>query len=209
MGSRHPHRSPFIQPDARAAMDDWRTLHSDFTAIAVEEAQQSPNCTATAYGLYEGTDKFGNWLIEAEYGELLVARFELTATKAGLALGTPNGVRPVNLWLHRLSMYLEENHSYYFLRVPGGNPTIYDLYFASAMYCARVETESLEHTVNSSSKSTSPDDPAVLPSLPLVQFGAVVIDEVSRRKAIRRAYIEPLLLKRGWSVFDWANESEV
>jgi hypothetical protein len=129
-------------------MDDWRKLHSEFMAIADEEYNADPHAVSrAAYGAYTQNDEFGNWTIPAGNRELLCARFELIATKAGIALGTPGGVRPMYFWLHRLREYLANSKSNYLGKAGESIPIIRGVCYASAMFCARLETESLEQRV--------------------------------------------------------------
>jgi hypothetical protein len=97
------------------AMDRWKRFHNEFRALMEEEdrivqQRESRDCF---HGLviYGESREFGSWSFAGSATENLQARFDLLATEAGIALGSPPGTPPRIYWLDRLFFDLRENKS--------------------------------------------------------------------------------------------------
>jgi hypothetical protein len=53
----------------------------------------------------------GRWKLGEGPNEDLRARFETLATRAGIELHPPDGIAPLDFWLHRVYLYLQQTRS--------------------------------------------------------------------------------------------------
>jgi hypothetical protein len=127
------------------AMNPWKRLRNKFNALMEEEDRivregMGSDCS---YAYIAG----GGCWVEGSPTESLLAQCELLATEAGLALGPPTGTLPLAYWLLCLSIDLRANKSKLMRldNIAGG--FIDRLFEASAIYCARLDRQSIEQTV--------------------------------------------------------------
>jgi hypothetical protein len=140
----------------------WRKRKKDFAKLATEEYSFLPdpadNRRLRADGDYTdqhaaGIGGIGSWRLNAGPSADFLARFEETATWAGSVLGPPQGVKPIQFWLHRLFEDLLETegprdeigHLAIGQRDQGG--IIRDVCQASSTFCSRLATRSMEREV--------------------------------------------------------------
>lgn len=175
-------------------------FHNQFEALMEEEdriVQQraSPRdcCHAYAY-ITEDSGEFGCWVLGST-SESLQARFELLATKSGLALGSPLGTLPLQYWLHRLFLDLRANDSNHTRTYNGTAGFIVRLFEASANYCARLDRRVLE------SRRKEVKEGATFEN-----GGRKSVHERSER---RSAVVMPILTSKGWKPGRWATKAGV
>lgn len=142
--------------------DLWKNHHTELIALASEEKKirqgRPERLSLMATGNYpdEGLpfsllekSEYG-WVISSGPGEDFLERFNVVATRAGGALGPPQGTKPIDFWLHRLYRDLLENDSRYLWatvnmvtekQCGGTIPLVCE---ASAIFCSRLEKEALE-----------------------------------------------------------------
>jgi len=130
--------------------DVWRSFHLKFKALADAERTEVPDNAGDrwlrAYVSYqERASEFGYWQFSRALNETFRARFEVEATRAGVALGVPAGTKPLDFWLHHLFLDLLESKSKLLsAAAEGEGGIIVRVCEASAMYCARLEKRALE-----------------------------------------------------------------
>jgi hypothetical protein len=146
----------------------WNQFHAKFSGLASEEAkivrETMKDAYLRAYCTYErGAEilhdranpergrycllqmpECGIWHISDGPGENFQERFRTLATRAGLALGCPEGIAPEDFWLHSLFESMIENRSkllHCAKRGEGG--VILRVCEASATFSARLERNAL------------------------------------------------------------------
>jgi hypothetical protein len=127
-------------------MNPWKRFRDEFEALMKkEDGIVQPGLgpdPCYAYVTIPDSGEFGGWVAGSTEG--LRVGFELLATEAGIALGPPSGVLPKTYWLYRLFADLRTNESS-FIRIDNNTGGFIErLFEASAIYCARLEQESLE-----------------------------------------------------------------
>jgi hypothetical protein len=137
-------------------MDPWKRFHNEFMALMEEEdrivRQRDLGDWFQGHVIYGESGEFGSWSLANSATESLQARFELLATEAGIALGSPPGTLPRVYWLHRLFADLRANNSQHIRIYDIANGTggiIERLLEASATFCSRLDRRSLEKAVMS------------------------------------------------------------
>jgi hypothetical protein len=157
------------------APEVWRSLHDRFTALANEELTLAPQNSGDrwlrAYVDYKDRKKAcGQWNLSDSFHESFRERFEVEATRAGIALGSHLTGEPLTLWLHHLFSDLLQHKSKLLFAATEEGGVIVRVCEASAIYCARLEKQALiegrkppaETDVQSpvsGSAPTIPDDP--------------------------------------------------
>jgi hypothetical protein len=95
-------------------MNPWKNIYNEFKALMDEEdrivQQRVPQECGYAYVTYKDPGEFNAW-VEGIASESLLARLELLATEAGIALGCPPGILPHTHWFHSLFLDLRANNS--------------------------------------------------------------------------------------------------
>jgi len=141
---------------ACSAMNPWKRFQSEFEALRAEEDRivQERGLRDWFHGdvIYGESGEFGSWSLAGSATESLQARFELLATEAGIALGSPAGTLPHVYWLHRLFVDLRANKSRHIRIYDTDNDIagiIECLLEVSATYCARLNRQSLENAAMS------------------------------------------------------------
>ncbi len=158
--------------DFRAAKHDeadvWQAFHSRFMQLAHEEEENEQavrkDRLLRAYCDYEKhpiilaeknrtrqglfcllkVPETGLWTISDGIDENFHARFRTLATRAAVALGSPEGVDAEDFWLHNLYLDLLENNSDQLsVTCPEGG-VILRACVARATYCSRLEQKALE-----------------------------------------------------------------
>jgi hypothetical protein len=125
----------------------------------------------------------GTWQLGAGPNEDLKARFEALATRAGILLSVPQSIAPRDFWLHSLCVYLRSIKSENLFGCTDAGGYIEDVCQASATLCSWLERKALE-------------------ARPHEWHGN---DPQNEREKV----VQPILVKKGWSIHDWAIESEV
>jgi len=156
-----------------SAPDFWRSLHDRFAVLANEETTLAPRNLGDrwlrAYGDYRNTTEVsGEWSLSESVHENFRERFEVEATRAGIALGSLLSGEPLTLWLHHLFTDLLQHNSKLLFAATEEGGTIIRTCEASAIYCARLEKQALIEGRNppkgvqspaSDSRPTGPYDP--------------------------------------------------
>jgi hypothetical protein len=140
---------PKLAPiEGTLAPDLWRSLHDRFKALADEELTLAPQNSGDrwlrAYVVYkDGTDACGQWDLSASIYENFRERFEVEATRAGIALGSHLTGEPLTLWLHHVFSDLLRHKSKLLFSANEEGGVILRVCEASALYCARLEKQAL------------------------------------------------------------------
>jgi hypothetical protein len=170
-----------------ATPDVWRSLHDRFKALADEELTLAPQNSGDrwlrAYVDYkDGTRAVGQWHLSDSIHEDFRERFELEATRAGIALVSHLTGEPLTLWLHQVFSDLLQHKSKYLFGATEEGGIITRVCEASAIYCARLE----KHALIEGRKRPAETD---LPS-PVVDSALTTPDdprkETSREAVIRK-----------------------
>jgi hypothetical protein len=139
------------------AMNPWKKFQNDFKALMDEEdrivQQRQPKEWLYAYFTFQDSGELGSCSILNNTSESLLARFELLATEAGLALGSPPGTSPLEYWLHCLFLELRASDSGLIRVYSDVNGILERLCEASAIYCARLDRRWLEKAARSYDES--------------------------------------------------------
>jgi hypothetical protein len=127
----------------------WRSFHDKFKVLADEELAGAPHNAGDrwlrAYVSYDGEGgECGLWHVSAGLNEGFRARFEVEATRAGLALGPSPSTKPLDRWLHHVFWDLSERKSNLLFAANDDGGIIVRVCEASSTYCARLEKEALE-----------------------------------------------------------------
>jgi hypothetical protein len=127
----------------------WSDLGAAFSELARREAaalQGAPGYDRLhALGDYTlGGHEAGEWALTGST-ESVRADFERVATRAGIALGAPEGIDALSYWLHCLFIDLQESGSSYIRIYRGQSGVIRELLDASAVYGARLERIAAEN----------------------------------------------------------------
>jgi hypothetical protein len=191
----------------------WRELHSEFKVLAAEELRKDPGnkydrwLRALVSG-DEAADRFCS--LDGGVDEGFVARFEALATRAGVLLGKRFGSSKASeVWVRSLFVNLFEHKSrelFAATREKGG--VIRRVCEASAIYCSRLEKESIESgTVITSSKKKRIPRPKPLcfhsavvllrkhPDLSLLRF-CQLMDSKAEQHPTSHKYLPP----ESWNV---------
>ncbi len=114
-------------------MDDWQKLHSEFLVLAQEEMEYG-GFTAAATGDYADGAEFGRWHLDSvvTQARLLVERFLITATKAGILHGMPAGCEPIDVWFHHVFLATGKTYGH----SSNGGCVLRSIFTASASYSA-------------------------------------------------------------------------
>jgi hypothetical protein len=130
-------------------MNPWKRLHNEFRALHEEESRilqdRASGEYCYAYVVHPKSGEFDGWA-ERFPTEDLQARFELLATEAGIALGSPRETAPLKHWLHQLFLDSRARDSD-LIHMYGDNGTIERLFEASMIYCARLDRQWHEKSV--------------------------------------------------------------
>lgn len=133
------------EPDQRLCA--WRD-YSNPPAILDEKGKprQRPLCVIRA-------PENGLWILDAGVNKTFQERFRTHGARAGRVLGARRGTDAEGVWLHRLYSYVSENHGEFIAPKIGGRTSAFRhmdriLYVceASAIYCAWLERQALEHS---------------------------------------------------------------
>jgi len=128
--------------------DVWRGLHETFRALAEEELRLAPHNTGDrwlrAYVDYKDrTIACGQWHLSEGVNESFHERFEVEATRAGIALGSTVSGAAGAVWLHHVFSDLLEHKSKLLFAASKDGGIIVRACEASALYCARLEKQAL------------------------------------------------------------------
>ena len=175
-GIRQAISLPRVLPiEGTLAPDVWRSLHDRFKALANEELTLAPQSSGDrwlgAYVDYKDKAKTsGRWNLGNNNHESFRERFEVEATREGIALGSHLTGEPFSIWLHHVFSDLLQHQSKLVFSATEESGVIVRVCEASALYCARLEKQALiegrnrpaETDVQSpvvGSAPTTPDDP--------------------------------------------------
>lgn len=98
----------------------------------------------------------GLWILSGGPNENLRARFDALATRAGIKLGSPQGIEQIDFWLHRLYLDLRENNSRLLFAADDNGGMILDAPEASAIFCSRLEKKALEMSASRVKRDAKP-----------------------------------------------------
>jgi hypothetical protein len=150
--------SPESLDQKRSDASMWRSLRSEFKALASEELVLDPGNRRDrwlrAYVDYKYVKcDFGTWHISSGPNEDFRASFETLATRTGVSLGSPQGADPLEFWLHHLFLDLLKHKSdQLFAAKENEGGIILRVCEASATYCARLEQQALKASSDGSSQ---------------------------------------------------------
>ena len=149
-----------ITGGAMTNSETWHGFHDEFIKLDREEIALLQNTREKQYmhasGDYNAAEMpgddghyqtYGHW--ELHYGPngYFQEQFEVLGTKAGVALGSSPGIRPLDFWLHSLFLFLEENRNRHPHQIIGDTVKaglIENVWGNSATFCSRLEKEALE-----------------------------------------------------------------
>jgi hypothetical protein len=128
--------------------DAWRSLHETFRSLAEAELRLAPHNTGDrwlrAYVDYKDrTIACGEWHLSEGVNESFRERFEVEATRAGIALRSTVSGEPTDVWLHHIFLDLLEHKSKLLFAASKDGGIIVRACEASALYCARLEKQAL------------------------------------------------------------------
>jgi hypothetical protein len=130
------------------APDVWRNLHDRFNALADEERTLAPQGSGDrwlrAYVDYKDEARApGRWDLSSSIHENFRERFEVEATRAGIALGSHLTGEPLAIWLHHVFSDLLRHESKLLFSATNEGGVIVRVCEASALYCVRLEKQAL------------------------------------------------------------------
>ena len=106
-----------------ADSNTWRNFHDEHMKLEEEENGLLKNTLEKQYlhaynsAEMSGDDghyqTYGDWKLSNGPNGELQERFETLETKAGIALDSPPGIRPLDFWLDSLFLFLKENKDRY------------------------------------------------------------------------------------------------
>jgi hypothetical protein len=143
------HAAPTVRSVGGSITPDvWRSLHDRFKALADEEVTLAPQNSGDrwlrAYVDYKDrTNTCGHWDLSSSIHENFRERFEVEATRAGIALGPDLTGEPLTLWLHHVFSDLRKHESKWLFAATEEGGVIVRVCEASALYCARLEKQAL------------------------------------------------------------------
>ena len=150
--------TPTIPPSGRPqASDIWHSLHEKFRELSEEELSLAPRNVGDrwlrAYVDYKnGATACGHWHLSEGVNESSRERFEVEATRAGIALGSDMTGEPLTIWLHHVFSDLLRHKSALLFAGNDEGGIILRVSEASAIYCARLEKQALIDGRNGSAK---------------------------------------------------------
>lgn len=123
----------------------WSQFRTTFNDLARREnhlfGQVTDDHLLGACGVYENArQEVGDWSLRGS-NELLREEFTLHGIRAGIALGVPGRIQPLDFWFHRLFGYLLDNEKteYLFASTKERGGIIRRLLEASALFCTFLE----------------------------------------------------------------------
>jgi hypothetical protein len=130
------------------ASELWRAFHEKFRALAEEELRLAPHNTGDrwlhAYVDYKDrTIACGQWHLSEGVNESFHERFEVEATRAGIALKSTVAGDAGDVWLHHVFIDLLEHKSKLLFAATKDGGIVLRVCEASALYCARLEKQAL------------------------------------------------------------------
>lgn len=147
------------EADARITDPDvWKDFHDKFKALVDEELKVAPHNVRDRWlRAYVGdrgkNTEIGSWWLSAGLNEGFQARFDVAATRAGVALGPTQGTNPRDYWLHKVFTHLLKRPSDLLLAANKHGGIILRVCEASAVYCVRLEKKALESAHDASPPS--------------------------------------------------------
>jgi hypothetical protein len=185
------------------ATDIWKKIKNGFRALMEEEDRivQQGRLSGWCYAHINCPDSRGpgGWWFGSLANESLQARFELLATEAAIALGSPPETIPHAYWLNRLLLDLRANESNHVRCYSDTVSIIERLFEASAIYCTRLERLSLE-------KGAMVYEKPEWASQLIAERDAETAHERSER---RSAVVIPMLRSKRWTRSKWAAHAGV
>jgi len=165
--------TPVARPVAGTPVSDlWRAFHDKFRALAEEELRRAPHNDGDrwlrAYVDYKDrTIGCGQWYLSEGVNESFHERFDVEATRAGIALGSTLSGEAGDVWLHHVFSDLLEHKSKLLFAASKDGGIVVQICEASALYCARLEKQALvegrDSAVRPASKPTPSTEPPTLP----------------------------------------------
>jgi hypothetical protein len=146
-------RTPPLVPGTQPP-DVWRSLHETFRGLAEEELSLAPHNTGDrwlrAYVDYKDRSVMcGQWHLSEGVNESFHERFEVEATRAGIALKSTMSGEAGKVWLHHVFLDLLEHKSKLLFAASNDGGTVVRVCEASALYCARLEKQALVEGIGS------------------------------------------------------------
>lgn len=152
-GTREGDKQTHVAPEASSlqgvlAPDFWRSIQDRFKVLAELEVTLAPPNSGyrwlRAYVDYnDKTKACGDWKLSQSIHENFRERFEVEATRAGIALGSDLTGDPLALWLHHVFFDLLKHNSKLLFAATEEGGVVVRVCEASALYCARLEKQAL------------------------------------------------------------------
>jgi antitoxin component HigA of HigAB toxin-antitoxin module len=184
-------------------MNPWKRLHSEFKALMEEEDRivRERGLKDWFHGAVTNGEsgEFGCWSFASSATESLQARFELLATEAGIALGSPPTTSSQFYWLHRLFADLRANKSQHLRIYDDAGVFIDRLFEASSIFCARLDRQWLENVVMSGGDPRSESVANVRTEVDAGELSDTDEESVRERSEKRRSVVMPILASKGWT----------
>jgi hypothetical protein len=169
-----------ITTGATLEADSWRDFHDKFMSLASDErallqrtrkdralrahCDYKDHPEAVEMGKPEQgffcllhTPECGVWNLNHGPSENFQAEFRALATRAGRALGAPQGALLEDFWLHRLFLDLRGNGSDELIVASDEGGIILHVCIASATFCSRLEKKALETSASSPKRAAARD----------------------------------------------------
>ena len=198
-----------LSPKLQTWPIDKSAFQNAFKALMEEEdgivQQRGLQDFCHAFVIFEESGEFDGW-IESGATESLRARFELLATKAGIALGSPLGMFAQTFWLQSLFLDLRANRSSYIQVYSPPIGIIERLFEASAIFCARLDRRSLENAAMYSEDCVF-EGKAVDQGTEVTEGVATESsheESIQERSERRCAVVMPILASKRWTRGKWA-----
>jgi hypothetical protein len=169
----------------------WQDLGERFRGLAEEEERLAPHHAGDrwlrAHVVYEGQDvEWGKWHVSEGVNEEFHERFEVEATRAGIALRSVLTGEARDVWLHHVFMGLREHRSKLLFAESEKGGIILRACVASAVHCARLEKLGLESEAKNlptlDERATSTDTKAVMQDQTVAEPNTESLRQVVNKK---------------------------
>jgi hypothetical protein len=184
-------------------------LYDEFRALMEEEDRISSDQhvpRGCAYVSHPAPGRFGGWPNMPI--ESLQVRFELLATKAGIALGARPGTSPDEFWLLCLFLDLHANSSRLIRFSTASGGFIDSVVEASVICCARLDRQCLAMSYQSDRLEWRAAN-----QREKIKDGAAIEtsgdERIQKRSEKRNAVVMPILRSKGWKRGTWAIKAGV
>jgi hypothetical protein len=191
--SRTTSSTPTVPSSARAQTPDiWRNLHERFRELSEEELTLVPRNIGDrwlrAYVDYKhDATACGHWHLSEGVNESFRERFEVEATRAGIAVGSEMTGEPLTIWLHHVFSDLLGHKSALLFAGTEEGGIILRVAEASAIFSARLEKQALIDGRNTSAtRADQSQADGAQQTAEAVQSGGATQQQAIREAAIKK-----------------------